>query len=251
MLAVLTLAALSAGVFSFVGGRAGTGTIVTRVFDGDSILISDGREIRYIGIDAPETGGNRPPEHGGIEAREINERLVLGKEVRLELDVEHEDRYGRTLAYVYAGDTMVNRELVREGAAPAVAYPPNLAHRDELMSAMIDARREGRGLWADTSSWMVDINNASSFIGESKTVVGRVLSVGEAGAGVFLNFGPDYKTDFTAFIPRKDLVYFNGDRIVDLADYYRSKTVEVTGTVVSKNGPSITVRHPDQIHIRQ
>jgi micrococcal nuclease len=247
---LLTLAVTATRVVSFVRGEIGD-TVVSKVFDGDSVKLSDGREIRYIGIDAPETGGNRPAEFGGKEAADLNERLVDGKEVRLEFDTEKEDHYSRTLAYVYVRETMINRELVLSGVALAVPYPPNLKHQRELSAAMDEARRAKRGLWADPGRWMVDSDDTSRFIGESKTIVGRVVSTGLIGAGIFLNFGPDYKTDFTAFIPRDDLAYFSETGVTNPADYYRGKTVEVTGSIYEKNGPSITVRHPGQIYLSQ
>jgi micrococcal nuclease len=248
-LALLTLAVAATGVVSCM--RADAGAAVGKVFDGDSILLSDGREIRYIGIDAPETGGNRPAEYGGDLAADANEGLIDSKDVRLEFDRELTDHYGRTLAYVYVGEVMVNRELVRSGVALAVPYPPNLKHEKELFEAMDEARRAGRGLWAEPDRWMVSVDDAARYIGESKTVVGRVASTGEIGAGIFLNFGPDYRTDFTAFIPRDDLGYFSQAGIADPADRYRGKTLEITGSIYKKNGPSITLRHPDQIYVRE
>lgn len=242
------LAASAAGVISFLRAPQ-SDVVVSKVFDGDSILLSDGREIRYIGIDAPETGGNRPAEYGGREAADLNIRLVEGKAVRLEFDIEARDRYGRTLAYVYDGDTMINRELVRAGAALAVPYPPNLGRQKELAAAMEEARRGRKGLWAETGRWMVAAEDAGRFIGESKTVVGTVLSAGVAAPGLFLNFGTDYKTDFTAFIPAQYLpVYFGNG--ADPSVVYRGRTVEITGTINERNGPSITVTHPAQIYAR-
>jgi micrococcal nuclease len=227
-----------------------TGTVVKKVFDGDSVLLFDGREIRYIGIDAPETGGKRPAEEGGREAARENETLVGGKEVRLEFDRELTDRYKRTLAYVYVGDTFVNLTLVKDGVALALPYAPNLKHQRELKKAMDEARRARRGLWADPDRWMVRADDARRYVGESKTVVGRVLSSEEASPGVFLNFGEDFTTDFTAFIPRDDLSFFADEGIADPASAFRNRTIEVTGTIHEKNGPSITVRHPDQIYVR-
>lgn len=246
---LLALAASAAGVISFLRAPQAD-VVVSKVFDGDSVLLSDGREIRYIGIDAPETGGNRPAEYGGREAADLNRRLVEGKVVRLEFDIETRDGYGRTLAYVYDGDTMINREMVRAGAALAVPYPPNLGRQKELAAAMEDARNGRRGLWADTARWMVATDDAGSCVGESKTVVGTVLSAGAAAPGLFLNFGKDYRTDFTAFIPARYLVlYFaNG---ADPTAAYRGRVVEVTGTISERNGPSITVTHPAQIYVRE
>jgi micrococcal nuclease len=249
LIVLLTLAASAAGVISFLRTPE-RGVVVSKVFDGDSLLLSDGREIRYIGIDAPETGGNRPAEYGGKEAADLNERLVEGKDVRLEFDIEAKDRYGRTLAYVYDGDTMINREMVLAGAALAVPYPPNLNHQREISAAMETARREEKGLWADTDNWMVRADDAARFVGESKTVVGRVLSAKVAAPGLFLNFGTDFKTDFTAFVPTQYLLVYFGTPDADPTVAYRGRVVEVTGTINERNGPSITVTHPAQIFVR-
>jgi micrococcal nuclease len=246
---LLALVVTATRVVSYVRTDPGA-TVVSRVYDGDTIELSDGRHIRYIGIDAPETGGKRPAEFGGDEATELNERFVAGRDVRLEFDRELVDRYGRTLAYVFVDDTLVNREMVLAGTALAVPYPPNVKYQEELARAMDEARREGRGLWADTGRWMLRADDAADYIGLSKTVVGRVLSTGAIGAGIFLNFGPDYKTDFTAFIPADDLGYFSAAGIPDPAEFFRGKTVEVTGTLYEKNGPSVTLRHPGQIYVR-
>jgi endonuclease YncB( thermonuclease family) len=94
------------------------GTVV-KVVDGDTVHVRVGdriEKVRYIGMNAPElhhpTLGEQP---GGREAAEANRKLVDGQTVRLELDVHERDRYGRLLAYVYVGDTMVNAESRRAG----------------------------------------------------------------------------------------------------------------------------------------
>ncbi len=85
--------------------------VVSRVIDGDTIELADGITIRYIGVNTPEVG-----QPGAEEATEANRALVEGKKVRLEYDVQKQDKYGRTLAYVYLEDgTFVNAELVKNG----------------------------------------------------------------------------------------------------------------------------------------
>jgi micrococcal nuclease len=127
-----------------------TGT-VTRVVDGDTITVlvaGRAERVRYIGMDTPET---RHPvkgeEPGGREAAAANRALVLGKTVRLELDVRERDRYQRLLAYVYVGELMVNAEMVRRGCAHAVTLPPNVAHAERLVRLEREARQTRRGLW--------------------------------------------------------------------------------------------------------
>ena len=73
---------------------------VEKVLDGDTIVLSDGTKVRYIGVDSPESvHPSKPVQHYGPEASKANKRLVLGKRVGIQYDVERKDRYGRTLAY--------------------------------------------------------------------------------------------------------------------------------------------------------
>ena len=92
---------------------------VTRVIDGDTIIIDGGYRVRYIGIDTPEV--YPVVEAFGIEAWQANRRLVEGREVRLQSDVSETDKYGRLLRYVYVDNTFVNAELVKQGLARAKA----------------------------------------------------------------------------------------------------------------------------------
>ncbi len=122
---------------------------VQRVIDGDTILISSGETLRYIGINTPETVDPRKPvEYFGKEAAEFNQKLVEKKKVRLELDVQERDKYGRLLAYVYLEDgTFVNAELVKNGSARVATYPPNVKYQDLFLKLERSARENNRGLW--------------------------------------------------------------------------------------------------------
>jgi len=126
------------------------GTVV-RVVDGDTIHVRIGarvEKVRYIGVNTPEVHHPRKGEEpGGREAAEVNRRLVEGKTVRLELDVQERDRYGRLLAYVWVGDVMVNAELVRLGYAQVMTIPPNVRYQEIFVKLQREAREAGRGLW--------------------------------------------------------------------------------------------------------
>ena len=115
---------------------------VLRVIDGDTIILEGGQRVRYIGIDTPEEG--RPYY---FEAKEENERFVQGKRVRLEYDIERQDRYGRTLAYVYVGKVFVNAELVKNGYAMIYTFPPNVKYAKIFLALQQEAREAKRGLW--------------------------------------------------------------------------------------------------------
>lgn len=128
---------------------------VARVVDGDTIELTDGRKVRYIGINTPETVAKlQPVQCFGKQASDENKRLVEGKQVELEKDVSETDRYGRLLRYIYVvSDTnqplMVNKYLVEQGFAAASAYPPDIKYQDEFRRLEKEARDNKRGMWAD------------------------------------------------------------------------------------------------------
>ena len=120
--------------------------LVTRVIDGDTIVIEGGYRVRYIGIDTPEI--HPELKAYGMEALQANRELVEGKRVRLERDVSQTDKYERLLRYVYVDDIFVNAELVRLGLAQAKAYPPDTKYQEDLEQLETEARQAGRGMWA-------------------------------------------------------------------------------------------------------
>ena len=125
--------------------------IVTRVVDGDTVevdLAGEIEDVRYIGVDTPETvKPGEPVECFGTQASNFNHRLVEGRRVRLVFGVERRDQYGRLLAYVFLGDRFVSAELVRRGLAETLIIPPNDRYAGRLERLEMTAARRGRGLW--------------------------------------------------------------------------------------------------------
>ena len=126
------------------------GTVV-KVVDGDTIhvrLAGRVEKVRYIGVNTPEVHHPTQAEQpGGRQAWDLNRRLVADRHVRLELDVQQRDRYGRLLAYVWVGPTMINAELVGRGYAQVMTVPPNVRYQQLFLRLQRDAREAGRGLW--------------------------------------------------------------------------------------------------------
>jgi micrococcal nuclease len=124
---------------------------VTRVVDGDTIEVRlDGKveDVRYIGVDTPETvKPGAPVDCFGPQASAFNHRLVEGRRVKLVFDVQRRDVYGRLLAYVYLGKRFVSAELVRRGLARTLTIPPDDRFAGHLKRLEIAASRAGRGLW--------------------------------------------------------------------------------------------------------
>lgn len=123
-------------------------TRVSRVIDGDTIVLESGGRVRLIGIDTPETRDPRRGVqcYGEISSRRTKE-LLEGQDIRLEKDVSETDRYGRLLRYVWHGDVLINEQLAAEGFARASSYPPDIKHQDRLQAAEKTARENRRGLW--------------------------------------------------------------------------------------------------------
>jgi micrococcal nuclease len=157
--------------------------IVTRVVDGDTLVLSNGQKVRLTGIDTPESKVNSKAlkdsrrsgqdvgaiTHQGKEAANFVRQMIEGKQVRLEFDVQRHDRYGRELAYVYDVETLkfhpelktaqglwtpgdkeifLNGSIVRSGYAMPMTVPPNVKYAGLFKELYQEARTNKRGLWA-------------------------------------------------------------------------------------------------------
>jgi micrococcal nuclease len=121
---------------------------VKRVIDGDTVELTTSEKVRLIGVDTPETKDPRKPvQYFGTEATAFTKRLVEGKRVRLEYDQQRQDKYGRTLAYVYLEDgTFVNAEIIRQGYGFAYTRFP-FTYLEQFRQLEREAREAKRGLW--------------------------------------------------------------------------------------------------------
>lgn len=136
---------------------------VTRVIDGDTVVLSDKRHIRLIGIDTPESLESRKLQKDvirtgkdkatikalGKRSAAFTRDLVEGKTVTIKYDHQKKDKYRRTLGYIYLKDgTFVNLEIVRQGYANAYTRFP-FKFMEQFRVAEVEAREKGRGLWKD------------------------------------------------------------------------------------------------------
>lgn len=138
---------------SAVVGIEGEKALVTKVVDGDTIVVNDKTTVRFVGIDTPETvDPRRPVGCFGKEASNETKSLLTGKEVILQKDVSDTDKYNRILRYVFLplenGQILfVNDYLVRVGFAQVYTYPPDVKFDEEFRQAETEAREAKRGLW--------------------------------------------------------------------------------------------------------
>lgn len=138
---------------SAVVGIEGERVLVTKVIDGDTIVINNQTVVRFVGIDTPETvDPRRPVDCFGKEASNETKSLLSGKEVILQKDVSEKDKYGRLLRLIFLaldnGQTLfVNDYLIREGFAKVYTYSPDVKYDKQFKQAETAARQEKRGLW--------------------------------------------------------------------------------------------------------
>jgi endonuclease YncB( thermonuclease family) len=184
------------------GGR------VAAVIDARSFRLQDGREVRLAGIEpvAAETADRT----SALSA------IVTGREVTLSGEDDTPDRYGRQPAFVFLGssDALVQGLLLAQGQALVSATVTDKGCASVLTAAEAAARQAKRGTWADPAA----IKNAESpgdilaGIGRFTVVEGKVLSVRQAGATTYLNFGRNWTRDFAVTISRRMLGGIRGGR---------------------------------------
>lgn len=230
-----------------------TSVQLVRVIDGDTIVVrtSDGGEetVRYIGMDTPEYDGRTGTGQDlGLEAREANDGLLRNRALSLALDREHRDRFGRLLAYVYAGDEFVNATLVQQGLARVLVIPPNDKHLDLLLRLQAEALKEERGLWGIARANPVPWQEAAQHIDRAAVVEGVVTRTHKDPASgiTFLNFSANIREDFVVIVSEPYAERFPKP----VESNYSGHRVRVAGLVESFQGqPQIAVQIPEQIEV--
>jgi len=253
---VLMVVVFSAtGLLQHVGGSSKNykkGVYVSNVVDGDTIELSNGEIVRYIGIDTPELRkkeGSRwvyAPMPYAEAAADFNRKFVEGKSVKLEFDVQKMDRYNRLLAYVYAGSKMVNLEMVREGYAMIYSFPPNIKYGERFLEAQNEARDNNRGLWKDLARGVIFSSEAKKNIGLIKAVETEVMDTYISEKVLILNC----RDNFKVVIFKGNFKYFPKMLERSPHSYFRYKTIRVYGVIKDYKGSCEIVLHdPSQLEI--
>ena len=211
-------------------GRSETSDKVRHVLDGDSLTLADQRQVRLIGINAPEFGKEgQPNEPLAVSARNRLRALTEGKAVRLILEAEQRDHYGRWLAHLALLDgTSVEEVLLKEGLAAAIAIPPNVAQIVRLQAAESQARQARRGLWGDSYYLPIGAESLTNVHSGFRFVRGRVTHVGRSKKFLYLNMG----AHFTLRIAHSNWKQYFHDRPED----WRGRLLVARGWISAQNG---------------
>jgi endonuclease YncB( thermonuclease family) len=244
--------------------------VVAKVVDGRTFVLADGREVRLAGIEVPPeadlalrpempategaTGQALPSPDRGLAAAAALTALVVGQETVLKRSKSATDRYGRLLADAYVNrdgaEGSVAKSLVAQGFGRVAARPGDAVCMAELRAAERAARVAKLGLWGDPRYFYRQAENAGEIAAERgrfTLVEGKVVSVRESGATIYVNFGRRWSQDFSVTISKRN------ERIFAAAGLEPQKLsgrrVLVRGWVEERGGPWIEASTPDQIEI--
>lgn len=248
MMLIMWFPALAEGPSGLPSGGA---HVVTSVVDGDTVVLDTGKQVRFVGIQAPKLPlGRKGFEKWPLadEAKAHLEKIALGKSVTLYYGGAREDRHGRILAHLVTGDGLwLQGDMLKQGLARVYTFPDNRAIVPDLLAAERDARSHNRGIWGHPFYRRLTPDALAKYRGTFQLIEGKVLDAAKAGQTHYLNFGQDWRTDFTIKINNQALKAFKESGIDPLG--YKGKHIRVRGWLKSRNGPMIEATHPEQIEV--
>ncbi|SDG36072.1 thermonuclease family protein [Roseospirillum parvum] len=230
--------------------------VVARVLDGDTVDLDDGRRVRLLAIQAPEMNyGRGTPEPFAEAATAALVELAEGRRVTPHFDRARHDRHGRLLAHLVRADGLwLEAELIDRGLARVYTFADNRALGPALLRREAAARQARRGLWADSRHAIRAATAVARLLGEVGTfqlVEGTVRDAARVRDHIYLNFGPDWRTDFTVRVdePAWPLFQqaFRGLGVDLLA--LEGRTVRARGWLRNRNGPMLVLDHPERLEV--
>jgi micrococcal nuclease len=229
-----------------LGPQASLPVMVEDVVDAVTLRLGDGRAVRLGNVRAPE-GPGRVATETALRA------LAAGQTVRLYRASQIADRHGRITAQVVVESAVGAHRWIQADLAAAglvYAFPddhtmPQVAA--QLLTLEAGARSAGRGLWGSSANYILAGSDPGTITDGFHLVEGKVLAIGESRHSLFLNFGADYRSDFTIVVQRSDRDGFaKGLRDVRAL---QGRHIRVRGYVFRRGGPAIRAMHQQVIEI--
>jgi endonuclease YncB( thermonuclease family) len=214
---------------------------VSAVIDARSFRLDDGREVRLAGIEPADKA----------KGAALLSAVLIGRDVTLHGEDDTPDRYGRQPAFAFVAGTQapVQSELLRQGLALVSAEVADKDCASALTAAEAEARQGENGIWAEPTA----IKNAESpgdilaGIGRFMVVEGKVLSVRQAGATTYVNFGRNWTRDFAVTISRRIVPAFEAAGLAPKS--FENRRIRVRGWVEARGGPRIELLRIGQIEV--
>lgn len=230
----------------------GEATVVSTV-DGDTVVIEPAllgyEQVRLVGIQAPKLPLGRknfPTWPLAPESKDALAALVDGQRVTLFAGQSPVDRHGRHLAHLRRADGLwVQGEMLRQGWARVYSFPDNRLVVPDMLALERESRTNGAGIWSHPNYAVRGPDDLGDLIGRFEIVEGKVVAAEVHKGTGYLNFGKDWRSDFTLVIRKRALAVFK-EAGIDIAAY-AGQRIRARGWLKERNGPMIEVTHPEQI----
>jgi hypothetical protein len=250
--ALLSAAAHAAALPPCAPPVEATGMRVIRVEKNGVLILEDGRAVKVEGLLFPAGARDRAPQYIADEAMGALSDLVRGRVVTLAVQWPKEDRYGRVRAQVFIAEQVaqpwLQLEMLHRGLARVSVAPDHRACMSELYAAEDAARRARNGVWSQP---MYAVRTPSPTLSRDtdtfQIVTGKILTADVKNGRGYLDFGADWRRDFTVTISPEDMKTFHSVGVDPLS--YEGKTVRVRGWIENLHRPEIAVAGPEDIEV--
>ena len=221
--------------------------VVKKIYDGDTLRLSDNRKVRFIGVNTPELAHDEKLAEPLAEAakRKLQNLISAGSHVGLRYDIQRKDRHRRTLAHVFRKDGLnVTAELIKRGYGFAIVVPPNNWQMDCYFQVEQEARNNKRGVWSHSYFKPRNTNELSDDMRGFMLVKGIVTRIGKGKKKIWLDMGKR----FSIKLHRNNMHYFEFIPI----DTIQGKQITIRGWVRYYNKKlRISLRHPRMLEIME
>ncbi len=237
------------------GVMAGERAKVAAVVDGDTVVldkrVEGAIEVRLVGLQAPKLPLGRVGFQAwplAEEAKAVLLSLVQGRIVELHYGGARMDRNGRRLAHlVLENGTWIQGAMLERGMARVYSFADNRGAVAEMLALEAAARTARRGIWAHPFYALLTPEETAGRIDTFQIVEGRVLGTIRVGGRTYLNFGADWRTDFTVTVASAAERLFRRQGLDPVT--FEGRQVRVRGWLGSYNGPTIEATHPEQLEL--
>lgn len=229
-------------------GRA----IVVDVINPLTVKLNDDRLVQLAGLDFPDLDFYEPGDLS-LTAIEILKDLLIDRQVDVFQTADKENgrknRIGHHITHLRRSDdgVWVQGTLIIFGLARVRTTAQNNDMAREMLALEKQARQANRGLWDMEEFQILSPDQATEHIGRYSVVEGKVMGVTPRTERTYLNFGHDWREDFTVSISAQDLKKFSYDRIYP--QQWNGKTIRVRGWIDSYNGPHIKIDHYERVEM--
>lgn len=224
---------------------------VAKVYDGDTVKLSDGRKLRFIGINTPERGRDgKKDEPFYRQAKQQLESIIQANNNKINIIFGRDkyDRYQRLLAHVFTLQQQnITSLLLQKGMGFHIVVTPNTRLLNCYQNAEKFAQQHQQGIWAQPQANVVAVQSLAKSARGFHLVSGVVNRIGESSTAFWLNFDTHSKTKFALRIAKSDLAYFTNYHPKDLIN----RQITARGWIYKANNEQrITIHHPASIKIQ-